>query len=133
MHEYKIHNVEVLFRGDYDVDQLIDVIEGNRRYIRCVYTYNKIDTVSMEEVNFLGRMPLSVPISCKLGVGYDVLLKKIWENLGLIIQILKRKARCAPKFLEPIILSTSRGGITIEASLALIHKVHKCLFTSYRH
>jgi ribosome-interacting GTPase 1 len=43
LHEYKIHNAHVTFRGDYDVDELIDVIEGNRKYIKCLYVYNKID------------------------------------------------------------------------------------------
>ena len=122
MHEYKIHNVEVLFRGDYDVDDLIDVIEGNRRYIRCVYVYNKIDTISMEEVEYLASRPYSVPISCKLSLGFDILLKKIWENLGLI-RIYTKKRGCAPKFTEPIIMSASRGGSTIETSLTMIHKV----------
>jgi len=42
LHEYKHHNCEVLFRGDYSIDQFIDVIEGNRRYIRCLYLYNKV-------------------------------------------------------------------------------------------
>jgi ribosome-interacting GTPase 1 len=51
MHEYKMHNAHVTFRGDYDVDELIDVIEGNRKYIRCIYVYNKIDTISIEEVS----------------------------------------------------------------------------------
>lgn len=36
MQEYKIHNAEVLFREDCDADDLIDVIEGNRRYIKCL-------------------------------------------------------------------------------------------------
>ena len=48
--EYKLHNAEVLFREDADMDDLIDVIEGNRRYIRCLYVYNKIDVCSIEEV-----------------------------------------------------------------------------------
>lgn len=34
--EYKIHNAEVLFKEDCDMDDLIDVIEGNRRYTRCL-------------------------------------------------------------------------------------------------
>lgn len=51
LHEYKMHNVHVTFHGDYDVDELIDVIEGNRKYIKCLYVYNKIDTVSIEEVD----------------------------------------------------------------------------------
>jgi hypothetical protein len=32
---------QLLFRGDYGVDELIDTIEGNRKYIRCIYAYNK--------------------------------------------------------------------------------------------
>lgn len=40
--EYKIHNAEVLFREDASVDDLIDVIEGNRKYTRCLYVYNKV-------------------------------------------------------------------------------------------
>jgi small GTP-binding protein len=121
MHEYKIHNVEVLVRGDYDVDELIDVIEGNRRYIKCLYAYNKIDTISMEEVDYLAKLPNSCPISCKLNLGYDVLMKQIWELLGLI-RIYTKKQGCVPKFLEPIILSAHRGGNTIETSLIQIHK-----------
>lgn len=53
MAEYKLHNAHVIFRGDYDVDDLIDVIEGNRKYVKCVYAYNKIDTISIEEVDKL--------------------------------------------------------------------------------
>lgn len=122
MHEYKIHNCEVLFRGDYDVDDLIDVIEGNRRYIKCVYVFNKIDMISMEEVDYLSRLPDTVAISCKLGVGYDLLLKNIWAHLGLV-RIYTKKQGCPPKFAEPIILSASRGGATIENALQYIHAV----------
>ncbi len=48
--EYRMHNAHVKFNGDYDVDDLIDAIEGNRKYMRCIYVYNKIDTISIEEI-----------------------------------------------------------------------------------
>jgi ribosome-interacting GTPase 1 len=51
LQEYKIHNAHVNFRGDYDVDDFIDIIEGNRKYVRCLYVNNKIDTISIEEVD----------------------------------------------------------------------------------
>lgn len=51
--EYKIHNAHVSFRDDHDVDELIDVIESNRKYVKCIYVYNKIDTVSIEDVDKL--------------------------------------------------------------------------------
>jgi len=62
LHEYKIFNAEVLFREDATPDQLIDVIEGNRIYMQCLYVYNKIDQVALEEVDRLARQPHSVVI-----------------------------------------------------------------------
>ncbi len=34
LQEYKVHNCEIIIREDISVDQLIDVIEGNRVYLR---------------------------------------------------------------------------------------------------
>ena len=41
----QIFNAEVLFREDATADQFIDVIQGNRKYMNCLYVYNKIDQV----------------------------------------------------------------------------------------
>lgn len=57
---------QVLFREDATVDELIDVIEGNRKYIKCVYVYNKIDVIGIDDVDKLARQPNSVVISCNL-------------------------------------------------------------------
>lgn len=56
----------MLFREDATVDDLIDVIEGNRKYMKCVYVYNKIDVVGIDDVDRLTRQPNSVVISCNL-------------------------------------------------------------------
>lgn len=42
----------MIFRDDYGVDEFIDVVEGNRKYVKCLYVYNKIDTVCIEDVSF---------------------------------------------------------------------------------
>ena len=56
MSEYKIFNADVLVRDpDVMVDDLIDCIEGNRKYIRCLYVINKIDNISIEEVDEMAR------------------------------------------------------------------------------
>lgn len=60
--------LQVLFREDATVDDLIDVIEGNRKYIKCVYVYNKIDVVGIDDVDHLARQPNSIVISCNLQV-----------------------------------------------------------------
>ena len=43
VHEYKIPNGDVVFRQDSTIDELIDVCEGNRVYMPCIYVLNKID------------------------------------------------------------------------------------------
>ncbi len=42
LHEYKLHNAHIVVRQDISVDEFIDVLEGNRKYIRCLYVYNKV-------------------------------------------------------------------------------------------
>jgi ribosome-interacting GTPase 1 len=46
--EYKIHNADITLRYDATAEDLIDVVEGNRVYIPCVYLLNKIDQISIE-------------------------------------------------------------------------------------
>ena len=63
--EYKLGSCEVLFRCDATVDELIDVIEGNRVYLPCLYVLNKIDAISVEELELLEQVPNYVCISAK--------------------------------------------------------------------
>ena len=121
MHEYKLHNAHVTFRGDYDVDELIDVIEGNRKYIKCLYVYNKIDTISIEEVDEISQEPLNACISIHMELGLDILLQKIWKALGMVRIYTKRRGE-APDFTDPIILTKGRGGLTIYHAILQIHK-----------
>jgi uncharacterized protein len=111
---YRIHNAEVLFREDASVDDLIDVIEGNRNYIRCLYVYNKIDSLSIEEIDELARKPDSLVISVHLNLNLDYMLQKMWEYMGLIRVYTKRRGQ-APDLVEPVILSNQRHGLTVEA------------------
>ena len=43
------------FRGDYTIDQFIDIVVGNRIYMPCLYVFNKIDQISLEEVDRIAR------------------------------------------------------------------------------
>ena len=46
--EYRIHNADITLKCDATVDDLIDVVEGNRIYIPAIYVLNKIDQISIE-------------------------------------------------------------------------------------
>ena len=63
--EYRIHNAEIQVRQpNLTVEELIDVIEGkNIVYIPCLYVLNKIDAISIQELDLLDRVPHYVPVS----------------------------------------------------------------------
>jgi len=84
MHEYRISNADLHFKCNATIDDLIDVIEGNRIYVPCIYVLNKIDAISIQELDLLDRVPHYVPISAKDEWNLDELMAKIWEYLNLI-------------------------------------------------
>ena len=70
--EYRIHNADITLRYDANAEDLIDVIEGNRVYIPCIYVLNKIDQISIEV-----RMPHLT--DCGLVTQYgDIDLSQLW-------------------------------------------------------
>ncbi|KAL4194589.1 hypothetical protein AMTRI_Chr05g60120 [Amborella trichopoda] len=112
---------QILFREDATVDDLIDVIEGNRRYMKCIYVYNKIDVIGIDDVDRLARQPNSVVISCNLKLNLDRLLAKMWEEMGLVRVYTKPQGQ-QPDFSEPIVLSSDRGGCSVEDFCNHIHR-----------
>lgn len=118
LHEYRIFNAEILFRCDATVDEFIDIIEGNRSYIRCIYVYNKIDQLSIEELEEFARKPDSIVVSLHMNLNLDNLIKMIWEYLSLVRVYTKRRA-APPDFNEAIVL---RHGATVQNVCQLIHK-----------
>lgn len=120
LREYKISSADVLAREEISVDQLVDVIQGNREYKPCLYFYNKIDMVTIEEVDTLARMPHSMVGSVQeyLNIGEphedDRLKQKIWEYLGLTRIYTKRKGS-PPDINEPVVLSAIRKGTIVKS------------------
>lgn len=37
-----------MIREDITIDDFVDVILGTRKYVPCLYCYNKIDAISLE-------------------------------------------------------------------------------------
>ena len=72
--EYKIHNADINLKIDATTEDLIDVIEGNRVYIPCIYLLNKIDEISTQVNTFqyiLEIFRISTKSKCLLGHQYD--------------------------------------------------------------
>jgi ribosome-interacting GTPase 1 len=68
----RIHNADVHLGDDYDIDDLVDVIEGSRVYIPAIYVVNKIDQITLEELEVMDRLPHYCPVSSLHLLGYRV-------------------------------------------------------------
>lgn len=68
---------------DVQVDELVDVIEGNRIYIPCLYILNKIDQITLEELEVIDRMENYVPICAYHEWNLDGVLECVWDKLNL--------------------------------------------------
>lgn len=123
MREYRITSADLLAREDISVDELVDVIVGNRVYKPCCYFYNKIDVITIEEVDQLARMPHSLvgSVAKKYNVGEpledDPIKKMIWDYLGLTRIYTKRKGQ-QPDLAEPVVLSEIRKGTSVKSLCA---------------
>ncbi|GAA94595.1 uncharacterized protein L969DRAFT_629396 [Mixia osmundae IAM 14324] len=117
--EYKIHNADVAFRCDANEDDLIDVVEGNRIYIPAIYVLNKIDAISIQELDLLYRIPNSVPISARQWWNIDELIEVMWEKLDLVRVYTKPRGQ-QPDYSSPVVLRSHR--CTVEDFCQSIHK-----------
>ncbi|CAM9003828.1 unnamed protein product, partial [Rhodiola kirilowii] len=103
--EYRIHNADLTLRFDATADDLIDVIEGSRVYMPCIYVLNKIDQITVEELEILDKLPHYCPISAHLEWNLDGLLEMIWEYLNLT-RIYTKPKGMNPDYEDPVILSS---------------------------
>lgn len=123
---YKLHNCDVMIREDITIDEFIDVLIGTRKYIPCLYVYNKIDAISLEQLNKLAREPHSVVISCEMGLNLDYLIERIWAELDLV-KVYTKKRGVHPDLADPVCL---RKGATIEV---VCNGIHRSLATNFRY
>ncbi|KAF5549950.1 hypothetical protein H9Q72_006687 [Fusarium xylarioides] len=126
LRDYKILNCEVLVRDENaTVDDFIDVImKDHRKYIKCLYVYNKIDSVSLDFLDKLAREDHTVVMSCELDLGIQDVVDRCWKELKLIRIYTKRKG-AEPDFGEALIV---RSNSTIEDVCDRIHRTLKDTF-----
>lgn len=118
LHSFKIFNAEVLFREDCTTDEFIDVVTANRVYLPCLYVYNKIDQISIEEVDRLARQPHSIVVSCNMKLNLDYLLEALWDALQLI-RVYTKKPGAPPDFDDGLILRKVSGHNTIQGKFQI--------------
>jgi len=117
--EYRLSNAEVSFKCDATVDELIDIVEGNRVYIPCIYVLNKIDTITIEELTLLDRIPHYVPICADKEWNFDELRERIWQYLEMIRIYTKPRGQI-PDYNAPVVVPKAKN--TVEEFCKRIHK-----------
>ncbi|EPT02751.1 hypothetical protein FOMPIDRAFT_89436 [Fomitopsis schrenkii] len=118
--EYKLSNADVAIREpNATADDLVDVIEGNRVYIPAIYVLNKIDAISIEELDLLYKIPNSVPISSREWLNIDELIDVMWRKLDLV-RVYTKPRGAPPDYNSPVVLR--RGKSTVEDFCSAIHK-----------
>ncbi|KAM0120842.1 Ribosome-interacting GTPase 2 [Aspergillus fumigatus] len=123
LRDYKILNCEVLVRDENaTIDDFIDVImKDHRKYIRCLYVYNKIDSVSLDFLDKLAREPHTAVMSCELDLGVQDVVDRIWTELRLIRIYTKRYSPPKPPLqISTRVLTAYRKGEDPDFSEALI-------------
>lgn len=126
--EYRISCAEIILREDVTVDQFIDVVEGNRAYLPVLYVFNKIDSLTIEELDILDQMPNHVPLSSQHGWNIDELMEEIWERCNMLRIYTKPKGQI-PDYDEPVILHSERNP-TVEE---FCNRLHKSIMLEFSH
>lgn len=125
--EYKIHNADITLRYDATSDDLIDIIEGNRIYVPCIYLLNKIDQISIEELDVIYKIPHCVPISAHHRWNFDDLLERMWEYLKLIRIYTKPKGQL-PDYNSPIVLHADHTSVE-----DFCNKLHRTIAKEFKY
>ena len=119
MREYKISNAQVTVRSDPTIDDLIDILEGNRTYPKLLVVINKTDLLSRKELKNLKKIfQDAVYISALSGKNLSNLKDIIIDKLELI-QIYLKKQGEKTDFEEPLIITRYS---TIKDVCAKIHR-----------
>lgn len=125
--EYKLNNADIYFQSDASSEDLIDAIEGNRRYVPCQYVLNKVDDITMEELDVQDKIPHYVPISAFKEWGFEDLLETIWEYLDLIRLYTKPKGQI-PDYDAPVIIKKKHSKLEDFAN-----KLHRSIMMEFKH
>ncbi len=126
--EYKIHNADVLIRDRITLDELIDVVLGNRKYVPAVTVINKIDMAADSETLLvcMERFPDAVPISAAAGTNLDVLKGRIYNELRFI-RIYMKPQGASPDMNNPMVMKTDSTVADVCST------IHRAFVTNFRY
>ena len=124
--EFKISNADVVLRSDIDVDELIDAIEGNKRYITSITVVNKADLLDEHtKADIKRKIKADLMISAATGYNIENLKDLIFDKMNFI-RIYCKEAGKKAHLDEPLIIFR-------DATLKdMCSKLHKDFITKFK-
>jgi ribosome-interacting GTPase 1 len=117
-------NATVVVREDIDVEQMLDILAGNRVYIKAVIAINKVDLArpgQLEAVQEMHSKYLTVPISAATGQGMPELKQSLYDTIDMVRIYLKPQGQEADMEVPLIVKRGNNIGDVCE----LIHRDFK--------
>ncbi|ELA47656.1 small GTP-binding protein domain [Vavraia culicis subsp. floridensis] len=119
--EFKINNCLVTIQDRITDEDMIDAITKRAVYMDCIFVYNKVDNLSLEEIKRID----GVSISSEKGWNFDTLKDVIWRTLSLKRIYTKKKGEF-PDLDTPVIIRKD-GKIS-----DLCKKIHKDFIKKFK-
>lgn len=121
---YGLVNATIVVREDIDVEQMLDVLAGNRVYIKAVMAINKVDLArpgELEKAYAKNPEYAKFPVSAATGQGMDELKQGIYDTIDMIRIYLKPQGQEADLDIPMIVKRGNSVGDVCE----LIHRDFK--------
>ena len=117
--EFRLENSSVIIRGDITDDQLIDAIEGSKKYVPGIIVLNKIDMVDGKELERINSIvEPDICVSAEKKINTEELKELIFRKLNFMRVYCKETGKKADMGV-PLIM---RKGNTLRDVCTKLHK-----------
>jgi len=104
LREFKINNADVLIRSKIDIDDLIDCIEGNKKYLPAITCVTKADLIPAERLQeIMKETKADIAVSAETGGNIELLKDLIFNKLNFMRIYLKEPKKEAD-MNQPLII-----------------------------
>ncbi len=125
LREFKINNADVIIRENIDVDQFIDCIEDNKKYMPSITVFNKMDLVNKREISKLKKKyDVDLFVSATEKENAEELKEMIYISLDLVNIWLKEPGK-DPDLDVPLVMFKNS---TVGSICEKLHKDFKSKF-----
>lgn len=124
--EYRIMNAQVRINENVTIDDIIDTIEDNKKFCPALYVMNKIDQITIEELDIIAEIPHHCPICAHHEWNLDGLVEMMWKYMALYRIYTKPKGQI-PDYTAPVILPANKNSIA-----NFCERIHRTLLPQFK-